>query len=59
LTDGFDAELYERRTGQSFSAIIKKLESLQDEGLLRLISSRVVPTEKGTLFTNSLLEQFL
>jgi putative oxygen-independent coproporphyrinogen III oxidase len=59
LTGGFEADLYERRTGNSFSAVRKKLECLQDEGMLRLTSSRVVPTEKGVLFTNNLLEQFL
>jgi oxygen-independent coproporphyrinogen-3 oxidase len=59
LTDGFEAGLYERRTGNSFSAVRKKLEWLQDEGMLRLTSSRIVPTEKGVLFTNNLLEQFL
>lgn len=59
LTGGFTADLYESRTGKSFSAIRKKLECLQDEGLLSLTPSRIEPTEKGVLFTNSLLEQFL
>jgi len=59
LTGGFEIDLYQSRTGKSFSAIRKKLECLQGEGLLRLTPSRIEPTEKGVLFTNSLLEQFL
>lgn len=59
LTGGFAPGLYESRTGKSFSAIRKKLECLEDEGLLRLTPSKVMPTARGVLFTNSLLEQFL
>jgi len=59
LIDGFEPGLYERHTGKSFSAIGKKLECLQEEGLLRLTPGRIAPTEKGVLFTNNLLEKFL
>ena len=59
LTVGFESSLYESRTGNSFRAVRKKLEYLQNEGMLRLTPSRVVLTAKGVLFTNNLLEQFL
>ena len=59
LTDGFETDVFERRTGNSFSTVRKKLEYLQNEGMLRLTPSRIIPTEKGVLFTNNLLEQFL
>jgi oxygen-independent coproporphyrinogen-3 oxidase len=59
LIDGFTVELYETRTGKSFSTLRKRLEYPAAEGLLRVNDTRVVPTDKGVLFTNSLLEHFL
>jgi oxygen-independent coproporphyrinogen-3 oxidase len=58
LIEGFELSLYQRRTGKSFSGIRKKLEYLESEGLLRLPPGQVVPTGKGRLFVNNLLEQF-
>jgi len=59
LIDGFTVELYEARTGKSFGTLRKRLEYPAAEGLLRVTDTRVVPTDKGVLFTNSLLEHFL
>ncbi len=59
LKDGFAATLYQSRTGNSFSTIRKKLEYLEAEGMLRLTESHVVPTDKGFLFADNMLEHFL
>ncbi|MCB1671966.1 MAG: YggW family oxidoreductase, partial [Pseudomonadales bacterium] len=59
LTDGFPTDLYESRTGKSFSTVGKKLEYLHAEGMLLVTGNHVTPTDKGVLFTNTMLEQFL
>jgi putative oxygen-independent coproporphyrinogen III oxidase len=59
LTDGFERKLFETRTGNSFSSIGKKIGYLQAEGLLREGKEWIVPSQKGQLFVNSLLEEFL
>lgn len=59
LLDGFDRQLYEARTGRSFSDIQKELESLELSGFLQILDSRIRPTSRGVLFTNSVLEHFL
>ncbi len=59
LLDGFDRQLYEARTGRSFSDIQKELESLELSGFLQIQDSRIRPTSRGVLFTNSVLEHFL
>lgn len=59
LMDGFEPSLYERRTGHSFGSITKQLEYLRSLGLLDLDAQWVKPTEKGRLFVNTLLEEFL
>ncbi|MBL4820045.1 MAG: radical SAM family heme chaperone HemW [Gammaproteobacteria bacterium] len=59
LTQGFDAGLFERRTGRSFADIEKRLKHLQSQGLLQQDNGRIRPSPKGQLFVNSLLEEFL
>jgi len=59
LTDGFDSGLFQSRTGNSFSDIGKKIRYLESEGLLQEYDGRIKPSQKGQLFLNNLLEEFL
>ncbi|MEX2130309.1 MAG: radical SAM family heme chaperone HemW [Pseudohongiellaceae bacterium] len=66
LSEGFSIVEYEARTGLAFSEIRKKIEWLRDGGYLAIFNNeandsprRVVPTSKGLLFANNLLEEFL
>jgi len=59
LTNGFERKLFESRTGNSFSSIGKKIGYLQAEGLLHEEKGWIKPSQKGQLFVNSLLEEFL
>jgi len=59
LTDGFEISLFNQRTGNSFSAIEKSLEYLFEQNMLKQVKEKVVPTSRGQLLLNSMLEAFL
>jgi len=59
LCNGFDRALFQNRTGISFSKIEKKIRYLESEGLLQEHEGRIMPSQKGQLFVNNLLEEFL
>jgi putative oxygen-independent coproporphyrinogen III oxidase len=59
LTDGFEASLFESRTGLRFEAVAPTLGELQERGLLREDQGRWAPTPRGARFLNDLLLRFL
>ena len=59
LVDGFDAALFERRTGLPLATIAKPLAIAQERGLLERDHVSIRPTQKGRRFLNDLLELFL
>ena len=59
LNQGVDAELYLQRTGQSLSTIESLLGSLRQRGLMVEDQTRLSCTEKGHIYLNSVLEEFL
>ncbi len=59
LREGVPANIYSQRTGlllQDIQAIVSEAKS---DGLLNDVSDWITPTEKGSLFLNELLEQFI
>ncbi len=59
LKQGFDLDLFERRTGQSVKALESRLHQVQDLGLLVKDGKHMMPSEKGYNFLNELIERFL
>jgi len=60
LREGFDAAMFEARTGQPWSAVAKVVAAAQGRGLLLSgPDSRWVPTELGRRFLNDLQAMFL
>ncbi len=59
LRTGFSTELFERRTGISFSTIGKRVEYLVNQGLLVWQEAHIAPTDKGYELLNSVLEEFV
>jgi len=59
LTAGFDAALFEGRTGLRFEAVAPTLLSQQARGLLGRVEGRWVPSLTGQRFLNDLLLEFL
>jgi oxygen-independent coproporphyrinogen-3 oxidase len=60
LTDGFDASLFEERTGLSLAAVSVELERARERGLIAESSpGRWAPTQLGGLFLNDLQAYFL
>ncbi len=59
LTAGFDAALFEERTGLSWSAVEPTLAGLQELGLMSRAEMRWKPTPLGARFLNDLLVRFL
>ncbi len=59
LTGGFDAGLFEERTGSSWSAVEPTLTDLQALGLMSRAATRWKPTPLGARFLNDLLVRFL
>ena len=59
LTAGFDAALFEGRTGLRFEAVAPTLLSQQARGLLGRVGGRWVPSLTGQRFLNDLLLEFL
>ena len=59
LVEGVPASYYAARTGQPLAAIEPLLQQAAAKGLLQPWSQQLVPTERGRLFLNDLLEIFL
>ena len=60
LSEGFDASLFERRTGLPFDRITDRVDKARSAGLLtpEQEDHRVRPTELGRRFLNDLLQYF-
>lgn len=59
LSDGFHPSLFEARTAQPLTLILRQLRAAEAQGLLAVGPERIAPTEKGRRFLNVLLQQFL
>ncbi|WP_166361327.1 radical SAM family heme chaperone HemW [Pseudomonas akapageensis] len=59
LTDGVEATLFSERTGLSLGMLDKARREAEQKGLLQVEPSRLVPTARGQLFLNDLLQYFL
>ena len=59
LKDGFEIDLFEKRTGIEFNSIEKNIQVAIDKGLLKINNTRVSPTPQGYDFLNDLQEIFL
>ena len=59
LIDGFDASLFEQRTGLPLAIIEPALQRAESEGLLVREAGRIAPTPLGQRFLNRLLGLFL
>ncbi|WP_256830811.1 radical SAM family heme chaperone HemW [Pseudomonas sp. Pse1] len=59
LTDGVEARLYPERTGMPLDSLAEGRRDAEQSGLLRVEPSRLAATERGQLFLNDLLQNFL
>lgn len=59
LKDGFEADLFAHRTGQSIDVIKDKMQQASAMGLLKVSKTKVIPTGKGYDFLNDLQSYFL
>jgi oxygen-independent coproporphyrinogen-3 oxidase len=59
LVEGFDAALFEERTGLPLATIEAELRQAESEGLLVRGQGRIAPTLRGQRFLNRLLGLFL
>ena len=59
LVDGFEARIFEERTGLAWQAILPKLQALAARGLVELQPGGCRPGERGLLFLNDALVEFL
>jgi len=59
LMHGFQAHLFEERTGLSRAAVLKQLDRAEALGLIERDHERVAPTLRGQRFLNELLQLFL
>ena len=59
LMNGFQAHLFEERTGLSRAAVLKQLDRAEALGLIERDHERVAPTLRGQRFLNELLQLFL
>jgi len=59
LNEGFAVQLFTERTGLAIKVIEKELQSAESQGLIDWGINSIVPTEKGRLFLNNLLELFV
>lgn len=55
LTDGVDAALWQRHTGQPWAVLQKQLQGSVKKGLLQETAKMLRPTPRGLLFLNELL----
>lgn len=59
LTAGVESRLYPERTGLSLDTLAERRREAEQSGLLQVEPSRLAATERGQLFLNDLLQQFL
>ena len=59
LTAGVESRLYPERTGLSLDTLAEGRREAEQSGLLQVEPSRLATTERGQLFLNDLLQQFL
>ncbi len=59
LTEGFEARLFEERTGLPLAAIGEPLRQAETDGLLKVETTRIAPTLLGQRHLNRLLGRFL
>ena len=59
LTEGVESRLYPERTGLSLESLAEGRAAAEQSGLLQVEPSRLAATERGQLFLNDLLQQFL
>jgi putative oxygen-independent coproporphyrinogen III oxidase len=59
LVDGFDAALFERRSGLGWQTVATKMEQLRELGLVSSRGERWQPTRLGSRFLNDMLLRFI
>jgi len=59
LTEGFNADLFQERTGLPLITIAKRLKTAEEKGLITRDAKRIKPTLLGQRFLNDLLAIFL
>lgn len=59
LTEGFEAPLFEERTGLPLSAVHQPLAEAESKGLISRDLARIAPTLRGQRYLNELLQLFL
>ena len=59
LTGGFEADLFQTRTGLDLQAVAPQLREAVDLGLLDIDPLRIRPTAFGLRFLNDLVARFL
>jgi oxygen-independent coproporphyrinogen-3 oxidase len=59
LVEGVPATLFEERTGLPAVAVVRRLSTAREQGLVEEDPLRIRPTRRGRLFLNELLQLFL
>ena len=59
LVEGFEIDLFTRRTGLPVTAVARALDDAQASGLVERDHARVRPTATGRRFLNDLMQRFL
>jgi len=59
LTEGFDAALFQERTGLPLSAVAQALSDAEAKGLVARDLVKIAPTLRGQRYLNELLQMFL
>jgi putative oxygen-independent coproporphyrinogen III oxidase len=59
LTEGFEAPLFEERTGLPLSLVSQPLAEAESKGLITRDVARIAPTLRGQRYLNELLQLFL
>jgi putative oxygen-independent coproporphyrinogen III oxidase len=59
LTEGFEAPLFEERTGLPLSVVSQPLAEAESKGLITRDVARIAPTLRGQRYLNELLQLFL
>ena len=59
LTDGFETQLFNERTGLPINVIQRQLNEAEQRELIERDYQRITPTKTGRRFLNDLLQIFL
>jgi putative oxygen-independent coproporphyrinogen III oxidase len=59
LTEGFNSDLFQERTGLPLMTMVKRLAEASNKGLITQEASRIKPTLSGQRYLNDLLTLFL